>query len=145
MSADPRTTRSQDAHLGGALSKPPSSPDAPTESAVSAARPSTQPPRKARPDGLGRAACNTSTAGMTVIGESAMTSPNPVSPVRTVPQLPAIGSQGRGVCGADPFPHPPFNPCVRFSRTRLTDDLLDMVTQPLGSGWCREVGAGRAR
>jgi hypothetical protein len=46
----------------------------------------------------------------------------------------AIGSQGRGVRVADPFPRPPFNPCVRFSRTRLTDDLLDMVTQPSGSG-----------
>jgi hypothetical protein len=46
----------------------------------------------------------------------------------------AIGSQGRGVREADPFPRPPFNPCVRFSRTRLTDDLLDMVTQPSGSG-----------
>ncbi|MEM6109336.1 LysR family transcriptional regulator, partial [Mycobacterium sp. 050272] len=32
----------------------------------------------------------------------------------------SIGSQGRGGCRADPFPHPPFNPCVRFSRTRLT-------------------------
>ena len=47
----------------------------------------------------------------------------------------AIGSQGRGAV-AGPFPHPPFNPCVRFSRTRLTDGLLDMVTQPSGSGWC---------
>jgi hypothetical protein len=56
-----------------------------------------------------------------------------------------IGSQGRGVCVTDPFPHPPFNPCVRFSRTRLTDDRLDMVTLPSGSGWCREAGAGRAR
>src|SRR3954462_9588278 len=46
----------------------------------------------------------------------------------------AIGSQGRGVRSAGPFPHPPFNPCVRFSRTRLNDDLLDMVTQPSGSG-----------
>src|SRR6516165_11955603 len=57
----------------------------------------------------------------------------------------AIGSQGRSIRSADLFPHPPFNPCVRFSRTRLTDDLLDMVTPPLGSGWCHEAGAGRAR
>ncbi|BBX72996.1 hypothetical protein MSHI_09020 [Mycobacterium shinjukuense] len=56
-----------------------------------------------------------------------------------------IGSQGRGVRKADPFPHPPFNPCVRFSRTRLTDDLLNMVTLPSGSGWCHASGAGRAR
>ena len=43
------------------------------------------------------------------------------------------------------FPHPPFNPYVRFSRIRLTDDLLDRVTLPSGSGWCRATGAGRAR
>jgi len=59
--------------------------------------------------------------------------------------LNAIGSQGRGVRSAGPFPHPPFNPCVRFSRTRLTDDLLDMVTLPSGIGWCLAGGAGRAR
>ena len=41
----------------------------------------------------------------------------------------AIGSQGRGAASG-PFPHPPFNPYVRFSRIRLTDDLLDMVTLP---------------
>ena len=46
----------------------------------------------------------------------------------------AIGSQGRSTRSAGLFPHSPFNPCVRFSRTRLTDDLLDMVTQPSGSG-----------
>ena len=48
----------------------------------------------------------------------------------------SIGSQGRGAI-AGPFPHPPFNPCVRFSRTRLTDGVLDMVTQPSGSERCR--------
>src|SRR6266511_4164359 len=37
----------------------------------------------------------------------------------------AIGSQGRGAL-ASPVPHPPFNPYVRFSRIRLTDDLLGM-------------------
>jgi poly(A) polymerase len=56
----------------------------------------------------------------------------------------SIGSQGRGA-GDGPFPHPPFNPYVRFSRIRLTDDLLDMVTLPSGTGWCRGAGAGRAR
>lgn len=45
-----------------------------------------------------------------------------------------IGSQGRGAV-AGPVPHPPFNPCVRFSRTRLNDDVLDMVTQPSDSEW----------
>ena len=44
-----------------------------------------------------------------------------------------IGSQGRGTL-ASPVPHPPFNPYVRFSRIRLTDDLLDMVTLPSGIG-----------
>ena len=47
-----------------------------------------------------------------------------------------IGSQGRAARHPSTFPHPPFNPCVRFSRTRLSDGLLDMVTQPSGSGWC---------
>jgi hypothetical protein len=47
---------------------------------------------------------------------------------------------GRGICSQGRrssealFPHSPFNPCVRFSRTRLTDGLLGMVTQPSGSG-----------
>ena len=41
-----------------------------------------------------------------------------------------IGSQGRGVRQADPIPHSPFNPYVRFSRLRLTDGLLGMVTLP---------------
>ena len=44
-----------------------------------------------------------------------------------------IGSQGRGAV-AGPVPHPPFNPYVRFSRIRLTDGLLDMVTLPSGIG-----------
>ena len=47
-----------------------------------------------------------------------------------------IGSQGRSARNASPFPHSPFNPCVRFSRTRLTDGLIDMVTLPWGSGLC---------
>jgi hypothetical protein len=44
-----------------------------------------------------------------------------------------------------PFPLPPFNPCVRFSRTRLSDDLLGVVTRLSGSGWCPAGGAGRDR
>src|SRR5690625_2692353 len=55
-----------------------------------------------------------------------------------------IGSQGRSA-RVGLFPHPPFNPCVRFSRTRLTDDLLDMVTQPSDSERCREAGRDLAR
>ena len=47
-----------------------------------------------------------------------------------------IGSQGRRCRDAVRFPRPPFNPYVRFSRIRLTDGLLDMVTLPLGIGWC---------
>src|SRR5205807_1703056 len=57
----------------------------------------------------------------------------------------AIGSQGRGACGAGPAPHPPFNPYVRFSRIRLTDGLLGMVTRPSGSGWFRRAGADPGR
>jgi len=45
--------------------------------------------------------------------------------------LSAIGSQGRSVQQVDLFPHPPFNPCVRFSRTRLSDGRLDIITLPL--------------
>jgi len=48
----------------------------------------------------------------------------------------SIGSQGRGARKASPVPHPPFNPYVRFSRIRLTDGLLDMVTPPSGIGLC---------
>jgi hypothetical protein len=55
-----------------------------------------------------------------------------------------IGSQGRGAASG-PSPHPPFNPYVRFSRIRLTDDLLGMVTLPSDSGRCRGAGTGRAR
>ena len=95
ISADPRTTRSQDAQRGGDLSRPPRMPEAATESAVSAASPSSQPPRKARPLGRGRGACKTSTAGMTVSGDSAMTSPSGTSPVSTEPQVPAMGSNLR--------------------------------------------------
>lgn len=46
----------------------------------------------------------------------------------------SIGSQGRRCRWAVRFPHPPFNPYVRFSRIRLTDDVLDMVTQPSDNG-----------
>src|SRR5680860_726985 len=56
-----------------------------------------------------------------------------------------IGSQGRRNRVAALFPHPPFYPCVRFSRTRLTDGPLDMVTQPSGSGWCRATCADPGR
>jgi hypothetical protein len=59
--------------------------------------------------------------------------------------LRAIGSQGRRNREVVLFPHPPFNPYVRFSRIRLTDDLLCMVTLPSGIGSCRGVGAGDAR
>ena len=44
------------------------------------------------------------------------------------------GSQGRRDRVAALIPHPPFKPCVRFSRTRLTDGLLCMVTLPAGNG-----------
>jgi len=42
-----------------------------------------------------------------------------------------IGSQGRST-QAGLFPHSPFNPCVRFSRTRLTDDPLGAATRASG-------------
>src|SRR5487761_1229319 len=55
-----------------------------------------------------------------------------------------IGSQRRGACEASPFPHSPFEPCVRFSRTRLTDGLLSMVTLPPDSGWFRAIDTSPA-
>ena len=48
-------------------------------------------PRKARPVGLGRGVCNTSTAGMIDNGDSATTSASGMSSVSTDPQLPDIG------------------------------------------------------
>jgi hypothetical protein len=57
-------------------------------------------------------------------------------PSRRLPSAMApIGSQGRGAV-AGPVPHPPFDLYVRFSRTQLTDGLLDMVTPPSGIGRC---------
>jgi hypothetical protein len=53
-----------------------------------------------------------------------------------------IGSQRRGAGVAGPSPHSPFEPCKRFSRTRLTDGLLSMVTLPPDSGWCHASGTG---
>src|SRR2546426_10615528 len=56
--------------------------------------------------------------------------------------VPTIGSQRRGAREASPFPHPPFKPCVRFSRTRLTDGPLGIVTHLLDSERSRATGAG---
>ena len=57
----------------------------------------------------------------------------------------SIGSQGRRGRVAALFPHPPFNPCMRFSRTRLTDGLLCMVTLPSGNGYRPRAGPGPGR
>ena len=88
----PSTTRTQDAHAGGALCRPLRSPEAETKIAVSAQSPSNQPPRNAKPVGLGRGACKTSTAGMIVNGETAMTRASGMSAVSTEPQFPVTGS-----------------------------------------------------
>ena len=88
ISASPRTTRSQDAQVGGELCRPPSASEDATKTAVSATRPSNQPPRKARPVGRGRGVCNTSTAGMTDSGEIEMTSASGISVASTETQLP---------------------------------------------------------
>src|SRR5271167_5189624 len=92
ISADPRTTRSQDSQAGGDLCIPPNAPDPSTNSAVSVASPNSQPARNARLLGRGRGACNTSTAGMIVNGEIAVTSANGVSAPRTEPKLAVTGS-----------------------------------------------------
>jgi len=54
---------------------------------VSAARPTTQLARKARPVGRGRGDCNTSTAGMTDNGETATTNASGISVVSRELQL----------------------------------------------------------
>ncbi len=56
--------------------------------AVSAARPTSQPARKARPVGRGRGVCSTSTAGMIDSGESATTSASGMSSVSTRSMVP---------------------------------------------------------
>src|SRR5580693_3619172 len=91
MSANPRTTRSQDAQAGGDLRSAPSASEDATKTAVSAARPNSQPARKARPVGRGRGVCNTSTAGMIDSGETATTSASGIRVASTEPQLPVTG------------------------------------------------------
>src|SRR6476646_11831310 len=84
------TTRSQEAHPGGLSRTPPMRLDTSTKIAVSGARPTRAPARNARPVGLGRGVCNTSTAGMIDSGDSATTSASGMSSVNTEPQLPDI-------------------------------------------------------
>ena len=91
MSANPRTMRSQDTQAGGDLRSAPSASEDTTKTAVSATSPNSQPPRKARPVGLGRGVCNTSTAGMIDNGEIATTSASGISVASTEPQLPVTG------------------------------------------------------
>src|ERR1700760_173732 len=104
MRANPRATRSQDAQAGGFLCKSPRRSEDATKAAVSAVRPSSQPPRKTRPVGLGRCVCNTSTAGMIDNGETATTNASGISVVSRELQLPVTGSifalLGRGVLNA---------------------------------------------
>src|SRR6478672_1298783 len=91
MSANPRTMRIQDAQAGGDLRRSPSASEEATKTAVSAANPNSQPPRKARPVGLGRGVCNTSTAGMTDNGDTEMISASGISVASSEPQLPVTG------------------------------------------------------
>lgn len=94
-SATPKTRRTQDAHFGGVAWKPLSASEPATNAAVKATNPTSQPPRKARLAGRGRGACSTSTAGMTVIGDSAMTAASATSLLRTEAQLASTGSNHR--------------------------------------------------
>ena len=89
MSAAPSAMRSHDAHDGGLSRPPPNRSDNPMNTTVSAASPTTQPARKARPAGLGRGVCRTSTAGMTDSGDAAMISASGTTSARTEPQLSA--------------------------------------------------------
>ena len=67
---------------------PPARLETSTKIAVYAVRPIRQPNRKATPACRGRGVCSTSTAGMMDSGDSATTSANGMSSVRTDPQLP---------------------------------------------------------
>ena len=89
MSAAPTTIRSHDAHVGGYLCRPPSSPETAMKIAVNTASATSHPARSARLVGRGRGVCNTSTAGMTENGERAITSAREMSPVSAEPQLAA--------------------------------------------------------
>lgn len=95
MSNDPTTIRAQDAQAGGDLRRPPNSSDPATNIAVTAISPSTQPPRNASPVGRGRGACSTNTAGMMVIGETAITSARGTRLASTEPEFPVTGSNFR--------------------------------------------------
>ncbi len=88
ISASPSTTRVQDAQTGALLCRPLSDSEDATNTAVSATRPSNQPPRNARPVGRGRGVCNTRTAGMTDSGEIDTTSASGIRVVSTETQLP---------------------------------------------------------
>src|SRR5579875_803127 len=92
MSAELTAIRSHDAHAGGDLCRPPSRPGTETNSAVSAARATSQPPRNARPLGRGRGVCKTSTAGMIDSGEKAITRASEKRPVSSDVQLPDTDS-----------------------------------------------------
>src|SRR5262249_21361444 len=57
-----------------------------------------------------------------------------------------IGRPRRGKTRSPPAPGPPFKPCVRISRTRLTDGLSNRrITQPPGIGWSRSGGRAHGR
>lgn len=91
ISAAPTMMRSQDAHVGGDLCRPPSSPDTATKIAVTAARVASHPARNARLLARARGVCNTRTAGMIDSGDSAITSARETSPVSSEPQLGVTG------------------------------------------------------
>jgi hypothetical protein len=89
MSAAPIAMRSHEAQLGG-RPRLPISPVICTKIAASTNSPTSQPTMKARPVGLGRGVCNTSTAGIIDSGESATMSASGINSTNTDPQLPDI-------------------------------------------------------
>src|SRR4051794_25538590 len=86
ISATPTPMRSHDAQLGGLFPSPPRRLDTSTKIDVNAARPTSQPARKASPAGLGRGVCSTNTAGMIDSGDNATTSASGMSSVNIARQ-----------------------------------------------------------
>src|SRR6266542_3442234 len=66
-----------------------------------------------------------------------MAAPVTVSPRGTPVCTSPLVVTGAVLAHAGPFPDSPFNPCVRFSRTRLTDDLPGTATQPTDTRYLR--------
>ena len=95
-----------------------------TKIAVNAASPTSQPARKAKPVGLGRGVCNTSTAGMIDNGDSATTSASGMSSVSTDPQLPDITALPSHLEENVASGRPPWWRYLPLSRLNMTGESI---------------------